>query len=121
MNLVTTASFKHQVSKIYLGTLFDTVRDPTYSTQITREATIFQDKPITKLQLVYNGVKNTDRAEFFDTIISTADVKEIFIYDPSTLVLMNQTLLHCFVTSSEITRIGLETSDFNITVEESIG
>lgn len=121
VNLTTTATMYHHLSKIYLGNAFDLGRDPTTTSLVRRfgDATYRQGRLVVKLQ--YRGVANATRKSFWNSIVRYADCSGVFLRDASNVILNATEVLHCRITSARITDIGINESDFDIDLEEMIG
>lgn len=121
VTLTTTDTFKHSVSKIYLGNALDLGRDPTYSSLIRRGGLEQNWQTKYSLQLEYQGIPNATRETFWNTIIAKSDIKQIFLRDSGDAILQGYELLHCRLLDAEITSIGLNNSSFTLRFEEIIG
>lgn len=121
VTLTTTASFKHMLSKIYLGSALDLGRDPTYSSLLRRSGLEQNGQTKYNLELIYEGIPNATRRTFWDTIVAKSDLKQIFLRDSGDAILQGYELMHCRLAEAEITSIGLNNSNFILRFEEVIG
>ncbi len=121
VTLTTTASMKHMLSKIYLGTAFDLGRDPEFSSALQRYASGTHRQSKMLVELEYEGVLNATRQSFFDTIVKYADSNPVFLRDSNNVFLNNVTLLHARIIGARVTSIGLQESAFSLILEEVIG
>lgn len=121
VTLTTTASFKHMLSKIYLGQALDLGRDPTYSSFIKRQGKAQNGQTKYFLELSYQGIPNATRETFWNTIVARSDIKEFFIRDAGDAILQGYDILHCRLVEAEITDINLTVSSFILRFEEIIG
>ena len=121
LTLTTTASFKHMLSKIYVGQALDLGRDPTFSSSIKREGSQQNGQTKYLLELNYEGIPNATRETFWNNVIVNSDFKEVFIRDAGNVVLQSYALLHCRLVEAQINNIGLSVSSFTLKFEELIG
>lgn len=121
VTLTTTATFKHLLSKIYLGNALDLGRDPTYSSLIKRTGLEQNGQTKYSLELIYEGIPNATRETFWNTIVAKSDIKQIFLRDAGDAILQGYDILHCRLVDAEISSIGLNQSSFILRFEEVIG
>jgi hypothetical protein len=100
LNIATTATFTHEVSKIYFGNFFDLGRDPLYLSEYKLLKKDQNERKVKRVyKLIYDGITEAKRQAFTDTILKNADVYPVFIYDKNDIFLEGKKLLHCWITS----------------------
>lgn len=117
----STASFKHQLSKVYFGNWFDFGRDPIFPADKAIEYKTDGDRaPRYILRLDWLGITNTVRNDFISKILKWRDVNPILLNDTSGKILDGNRLLHCIITECTFTPRGVNYSDVSLGLEEII-
>lgn len=103
--VTTTASFKHEYSKMFLGSWLDLVRDPIYPARFTREATVPMPRAVPwSFSLEWRGVTDATVQTLSDRVLKYRDVNPVILYDPLDLVLPNTIrVIHAFITDAVVT------------------
>lgn len=121
VQLVTTTSFKHQFSKIYLGNWLDLGHDPRY--QAAQERLVLANgnrEPRYTVYLEYEGITDAKTQALNSYILAKRDVNPIFLYDTNDYLLNDCRLLHCVVAECSITPRTVNRNSITMTLEELI-
>lgn len=117
----STASFKHQLSKVYFGNWFDFGRDPIFPADKSVEFKEDGNRaPRYLVNLTWLGVTNTVRNDFISKILKWRDVNPVILNDTSGKILDGNRLLHCVITECSFTPRGVNYSDVSLSFEELI-
>lgn len=101
----TTASFKHEYSKMLMGTWLDLGRDPIYPARFTRDATVPMPRAVPwSFSLEWRGVTDATVQTLSDRVLKYRDVNPVILYDPLDVVLPNTIrVIHAFITDAVVT------------------
>lgn len=122
VTLTTVASFKHEFSKLYLGTYFDMGVDPSYPMDIKSVVTSTKDRrPRFIVNYNWRGVTTAKVQELRSKILMKKDIFPIFLDDVNGTYhkyTLGHKLLNCWVRDTTITQTGYDRHDIDMNLEE---
>ena len=120
LNIASTATIQHEISKIYFGNWLDLGRDPSYAPQIEfGEWSHTRRRRARTISLFFRGITTANRLLFETKVVANKDVHPLFLYDPNDYLFDGLQLIHCELLSHGWT-IRHGGSDLSVTLMELI-
>lgn len=109
VRLTTTASIKHEFSKIYLGSWFDFGRDPVANLDQERRAESSWSRHTQfRLRMQWRGISDTLVNSLYTKIGQYSDTNPVIIYDTNDIVLGGYRVMH-----AQVIEIGVAPDTYN--------
>lgn len=122
VSLTTTQSFKHEISKIFLGRWLDLVRDPIYPAQISRDPLSAMPRAVPwRFSLEWVGIPDAKIEELTNKVLRFRDVNPVILYDTNDVVFSSSfKVLHAYITNVEITPEWVNANRLRMDFQETI-
>lgn len=118
----TTNSFKHEFSKLYLGTYFDMGFDPSYPMSVSTKVGSSKDrKPRFTFDYNWRGVTTAKVQELRLKLLMKKDIYPVFLDDTNAsyhLYTVGNKVINTWIREATITQTGHNRHDVNISFEE---
>ena len=122
LTLNTTASFKHEHSKVFLGQWLDLQRDPLYPARVKRDSRVAMPRAVPwEFELEWAGITDATLSTFSDKVLKYRDLNPVILYDPNDLIFTGSIrVLHAYIRAVSITPEWAGVNRLQITFEETI-
>jgi hypothetical protein len=122
VSLTTTASFKHELSKIFLGSWLDLDREPIYPAEMTRGSRVAMPRAIPwRFTLDWVGITDAKIGELTEKVLKYRDVNPVILYDSNDLVFPSAfKVLHAYITGVDVVPQWFNANNLRLEFEETI-
>ena len=119
--LTTTASIKHEFSKIYLGSWFDFGREPVANVEQTRRAASKWARATAfAIRLQWRGISDSLVNSLNTKIVQYRDTNPVILYDAGDIILGGYRVIHARISDVDVQLDTYDSNSVSIEFEELI-